>query len=56
MRHKIQEFVTRGGIDDFSLLKIKMPLKEFLEVPSPSSKDAEDQLVKEEFIEIHAEG
>lgn len=56
MRHKIQEFVTRGGIDDLSLLNVKMPLREFLEVPSPASKDADDQLVKEEFIEIHAEG
>jgi hypothetical protein len=40
VRHKIQEFVTRGGIDDLSLLKVKTPLWEFLEAPTPTSKAA----------------
>ena len=40
VRHKIQEFVTRGGIDDFSLLKVKTPIWEFLEVPPSTSSKA----------------
>ena len=56
MRYKIQEFITRGGIDDLSLLKVKTPLWEFLEAPTHSSKAAGVKLVKDELIEIHAEG
>jgi hypothetical protein len=42
IRHKIQEFVARGSIDDLNLLKVKTPLWEFLETPTPTSKAAGD--------------
>jgi DNA polymerase/3'-5' exonuclease PolX len=38
------------------LLKVKSPLWEFLDAPTPTSKAAGDQLITEELLSIHAEG
>ena len=40
---KIQEFVTRGAIDDVSLLKVKTPLWEFLETTAAISSKEESK-------------
>ena len=48
IKHKIQEFVTRGSIDDLNMLKVKTPLWEFIETP------AAIEGVKEDIIEVSA--
>jgi len=38
IRHKVQEFVAKGSIDDMHLLKVKTPLWEYLDTKGMRSK------------------